>query len=236
MKLAWVLFLCCATSVALAAGEAKMPVDLTLQWRVSLDASGGIVAMTPVDGQNAELYRRLDAAVRGWRFAAGRVDGVPAPAETTLSVDLRLEPTDGGYRLKLRDAGAGGAYATRTAPKYPDGALMSHRGGGVLLRVQYDSAGRVTDATVVEGGLPKPGNDIERAAVASVKHWTFRPESIAGHPKAGEVMVPMCFSARPNIRECRFTDPVSNREIGADGPTSIDPIVKLETNVADRVL
>jgi TonB family protein len=236
MKLAIALVLGCAASAVLAAEEARKPIDLTLQWHVSLDANGGIVSMKPVDEKNAELYRRLDPEVHAWHFSAGRVDGVAAPAETTLTVNLRLEPTDGGYRVNLRGAGAGGSYATTTAPRYPDGALMSHRGGGVLLRVRYDSEGRVTDAAAVEGGLPKPGNDIERAAVASVKHWTFRPESIAGHPEAGTVMVPICFSAGPGAHACRFTDPASKREIGAGGPTSIDPIVRLDTNIADRVL
>ena len=236
MKLALALLLGCAASAAFAAEEAKKPIDLTLQWHVSLDANGGVVSMKPVDDKNAELYRRLDPEVHAWHFSAGRVNGVSAPAETTLTVNLRLEPAEGGYRLNLRGAGAGGAYATTTAPKYPDGALVSHRGGGVLLRVQYDSAGRVTDATVVEGGSPKAGNDIERAALASVKHWTFRPESIAGHPEAGTVMVPICFSAGPKVSECRFVDPDSKRDLGEGGPTSIDPIVKLDTNIADRVL
>ena len=49
-------------------------------------------------------------------------------------------------------------------------------------------------------------------------------------------MVPICFSAGPEAHACRFTDPASKREIGAGGPTSIDPIVRLDTNIADRVL
>lgn len=236
MKLAFALILGSAACAAFAADEARKPIDLTLQWHVSLDANGGILSMNPIDDKNADLYRRLDSEVRSWHFAAGRIDGVPAPAETTLSVNLRLEPTDGGYRLNLRHAGAGGTYATTTSPKYPDGALVSHRGGGVLLRVDYDSDGRVTDATAVEGGSPKAGNDIRHAAVASVKHWTFRPESIAGHPKAGAALVPICFSVEPRTFECRFTDPGSKREIGEGGSLSIDPIVRLDTNVADRVL
>lgn len=236
MKLAFALMLAGAAGAALAADEARKPIDLGLQWHVSLDASSKIVAMTPVDDRNAELYRRLDAEVRSWHFTTGRIDGAPVPAETTLSVRIRLEPTEGGYKLNLLSAGAGGTYATTTAPKYPDGALVSHRGGGVLLHVDYDSDGRVTDAAVVEGGSPKAGNDIQHAAVASVKHWTFRPESIAGHPKAGAAIVPICFTVEPKTFECRFTDPGSKREIGDGVPMAIDPVVRLDTNVADRVL
>jgi TonB family protein len=235
MKNRVALLLGCAATVALAADDARKPIDLTLQWHVSLDAAGHVVSMKPVDDKNAELYHRLDPEVQGWHFTTGRIDGVAVPAETTLTVNLRLDPTDGGYRVNLRGAGAGGAYATTTAPKYPDGALMSHRGGGVLLHVDYDRDGRVTSASVIEGGLPKPGNDIEHAAVAAVKHWTFRPESIAGQPKAGAVVVPICFTVEPKTFECRFTDPGSKREI-VDTPVSIDPVVRLDTNIADRVL
>jgi TonB family protein len=236
MKLALALMLGIASSTALAAdAPPSKPIDLTLQWHVSLDANGVVASMEPVDDRNAALYRRLEPEVRSWHFSAGRINGVPAPAETTLTVNLRLDPIADGYHVNLRGASAGGAYVTTTAPKYPDGALMSHRGGGVLLHVHYDSEGRVTDASVLDGATPKPGNDIERAAVASVKHWTFRPESIAGHAKAGEVLVPICFTVEPKTYECRFTDPVSKREIG-DTPLSIDPIVRLDTNVADRVL
>lgn len=49
-------------------------------------------------------------------------------------------------------------------------------------------------------------------------------------------MVPICFSVEPRTFECEFTDPATKREIGDGAPTSIDPIVKLDTNVADRVL
>jgi hypothetical protein len=55
MKLAIALVLGCAASTVLAAEEARKPIDLTLQWHVSLDANGGIVSMKPVDEKNAEL-------------------------------------------------------------------------------------------------------------------------------------------------------------------------------------
>jgi hypothetical protein len=48
-------------------------------------------------------------------------------------------------------------------------------------------------------------------------------------------MVPICFSVEPKTFECRFTDPASKREIG-DAPLTVDPIVRLDTNVAERVL
>ncbi|MET0229776.1 MAG: TonB family protein [Rhodanobacteraceae bacterium] len=215
---------------AIAAADPAKPIDLTLQWRASVDADGKLIALQAADDQHAELYRQLDADVRTWHFASGKVDGVPTAAETTLTVHLRLTPVDGGYHVDVRDAQAGPGYGRMTPPKYPDGAVMSHRGGGVLLRVAYDADGRVTGAETIEGGFPKPGNDIEHSALAAVKSWTFRPESIGGHGRPGVAIVPMCFSVGPGAREakCRFTDPVTRHAIEDGGLLAVDPLVRVE--------
>jgi TonB family protein len=225
------LSLVAVAACAIAADEPAKPVDLTLQWRASVDADGKLTSLQPADDKYAELYRKLDPEVRAWHFAAGKVDGVPTAAETTLTAHLRLTPVDGGYHIDVRDAQAGVGYGRVTAPKYPDGAVMSHRGGGVLVRVAYDAEGRVTNAETIDGGFPKPGNDIEHSAVAAVKGWTFKPESIGGHGRPGIAIVPVCFSVGPGAREarCRFTDPVSKRDIADGGLLAVDPLVRVET-------
>jgi TonB family protein len=225
------LTLSAVAACAMAADESAKPVDLTLQWSASVDADGKLTALAPVDEKYAELYKRLEADVRSWHFSSGKVDGVPAAAETTLTVHLHLTPVEGGYHIDVRSAEAGPRYAKMTTPKYPDGALMSHRGGGVLIRATYDADGRVTKAETTEGGFPKPGNDIEHAALAAVKGWTFKPESIGGHGRAGVAIVPVCFSVGPGPLEtkCRFTDPVSKRDVENGGLLAIDPLIHVET-------
>ena len=106
---------------------------------------------------------------------------------------------------------------------------MSHRGGGVLLRVTYDGEGKVRNAETIEGGYPKAGNDIEHAAVAAMKHWTFKPESIGGRGYGGVAIVPMCFSVAPGPETpCRFIDPASNQDIRNGGLLAVDPLVHIE--------
>lgn len=222
--------------VGAIAADAPTTVDLTMSWSMVLDADGAITSLQPVEDVNAALYQRLEPAIRKWHFTSGKVDGKPAPAETTLTVNITMEPVEGGYRVRLRHAGTGARYAKMTAPKYPDGALMSHRGGAVLLIVHYDADGQVTDAAPIDGGLPKPGADIERAAVVALRHWTFTPERIAGHGVAGAVKVPLCFNAPPARDNCRWTDAGGDAPIEADHPLALDSVVRLDGDVAGRTL
>jgi len=220
------------SQLACAAAPQKS-VDLTMSWRVSLDAKGAITSLEPADASNPGLYQRLGPEIRKWHFATGKVRGVPAPAETTLTVQITLQPVDGFYRVLLRSAGTGARYATVTTPKYPDGAMMSKRGGAVLLEVHYDAKGNVTEVSLLEGGLPKPGSDIERSAIAAVKHWTFTPESIAGHGIAGVVRVPVCFSARPGAENtCRWKVGGSDVPLDTKMPIAMNSVVHLETEIA----
>jgi TonB family protein len=232
-----VLGLMCLMWASAAHAGAGKPVDLTMSWSVALDASGAITSLTPTQTTNPGLYQRLEPAIRKWHFTTGKVKGVPVASETTLTLHVTLEPVDGFYRVRLRDAGTGARYATMTPPKYPDDAVTSKRGGAVMLEVRYDASGKVTNAVVVEGGLPKPGNDIERAAVAAVKHWTFTPESIGGHGVAGIARVPMCFSAREGTdNACRWRVGESEVSLDTNTPLVMNSVVHLETEVAGRAL
>jgi len=139
--------------LAVAGAAAPKPIDLTMSWSLSLDASGAITALAPTVQTNQELYQRLEPSIRKWQFTTGKVNGKPAPAQTTLTVHITLEPADGLYRVRVRDAATGPRYATMTPPKYPDGALVSRRGGAVMLEVDYDAAGNVTSAKPIDGGL-----------------------------------------------------------------------------------
>ncbi|HEV7491014.1 MAG TPA: TonB family protein [Rhodanobacteraceae bacterium] len=223
--------------LALAAHAPPKPVDLTMSWSLSLDATGAITSLQPTVETNRGIYQRLEPAVRKWHFTTGKVNGKPAPAQTTLTLNIRLEPVDGFYRVLVRNAGTGARYGTMTAPKYPDGAEMSKRGGAVMLEVHYDAAGNVTSAKPIDGGLPKAGSDIEHAAVAAVKHWTFTPETIAGHGLAGVAHVPICFSARIGADDsCRWHVGGADVELDTNWPLAMNSVVHLETDATKQEL
>lgn len=232
-----VLMLWLAPVLAFAGAAAPKPVDLTMSWNLSLDTSGAITALTPTVETNRALYQRLEPGIRKWQFTTGKVDGKPAPAQTTLTVHITLEPVGELYRVRVRDAATGPRYATKTPPKYPDGALVSRRGGAVMLEVDYDAAGNVTSAKPIDGGLPKAGSDIEHAAVAAVKHWTFTPETIAGHGLAGVVRVPLCFSAYPGGENaCRWQVGGADVALDTQSLLAVNSVVHLETDATKQEL
>lgn len=237
MSRAFVLLLSLMPVLGLAAQRTPKPVDLTLSWSVSLDASGAITSLQPTVQSNAGIYQRLEPAVRKWHFTTGKVNGKPAPAETTLTLNITLAPVDGFYRVRVRGVGTGARYATTTEPKYPEGAVVSKRGGAVLLEVHYDAAGNVTSAKPIDGGVPKAGNDIEHAAVAAVKHWTFTPEKIAGHGLAGVAHVPLCFSAHTGADDlCRWHVGDADVELDTKSPLAMNSVVHLETDATKQEL
>jgi TonB family protein len=211
------------------AADDSGPIDVTLTWSASVAADGQLTVLKPDDDANPELYKRFDADVRKWRFTPGKVNGVPTATNTTLTVKIRLTPVPGGFRPEILDATSGVGYGRKTAPKYPEGAVKSHRGGGVLLRVTFDGEGKVRNAEAIEGSSPKAGDDIERAALAAMKHWTFKPESIGGRGYGGVAIVPLCFSVGPGPETpCRFIYPGSNQDLRDGGLLAVDPLVHLE--------
>jgi TonB family protein len=75
-------------------------------------------------------------------------------------------------------------------PIYPDAALKSCAHGVVRLRLLFDAAGIVQQVAIDQSS----GNtDLDAAAAASARHWTFHPACIDGQPIAGEAIYPVNF-------------------------------------------
>lgn len=86
------------------------------------------------------------------------------------------------------DGGAG-----NPAPRYPYFARERGWEGRVVLRVAVDSAGSPGDVAI---GRSSGRDMLDRAAMAAVRKWRFRPASRAGRPVAGVVEVPISFRLR----------------------------------------
>ena len=126
------LLLLVGLSCSGAALAAKPAQDLhfTQSWRVSLDASGAVTHLEPTDTLEPAVAAPLERAIGGWRFAPGRVDGVAAPTETMLTLDVRFVAVDGD--------------ATRSAStmRAPAGASIRKAVGGIsrASRTRHSSA------------------------------------------------------------------------------------------------
>jgi TonB family protein len=233
-----------------AGTDAAAPLALDTTWTVSLDADGRVVELKQESRVKPLVAEPLERAIRGWSFEPGRVDGRPAATETTLNVAITLEPHGEGYAVRVKNARTGGGVARTTAPTFPRSALPS-RGSDVfsalaVVEVRYDEAGKVIAADVAPGA-PKVRRDVGKAALDSVRRWTFRPERVDGHAIAATVYVPLCFTASVDSRKAmnaqceKWTPPGARAGIGGDGSGvgeafALAPAATLKSEVVGRTL
>jgi protein TonB len=78
------------------------------------------------------------------------------------------------------------------APSYPPEAFRNGESGTVLLRVHVDPQGSPYAVDLVQSSRSRA---LDRAASQAVRRWRFRPAMRGGQPVAGEVQVPITFSA-----------------------------------------
>ena len=106
-----------ATDAAAAADAAKF----CTKWLISLDASGRVTAIEPTDNTLVDVARvPLEHAIREWRFVPGRVNDVPSPTQTILTLDIALGPAgDDRFNVRIDDARTGGDITVNGARKPP---------------------------------------------------------------------------------------------------------------------
>jgi len=127
------------------------------------------------------------------------VTGVTAAAHHTAA-------SGGGPARKLpgfgsgKGRGGGGdgsyvapSYLNNPPPPYPLAARLSRREGTVLLEVTVTGQGRVAEVEVLRSSGEA---DLDRAAVAAVRRWTFHPATAGGRAVAARVEVPVRFRLR----------------------------------------
>jgi iron complex outermembrane receptor protein len=75
-------------------------------------------------------------------------------------------------------------------PVYPPSALATRRQAEVMLAVTVDADGHVLKADVLRSG----GADLDEAATAPVRQWTFAPATKDGKPMASRIKVSLHFA------------------------------------------
>jgi protein TonB len=86
------------------------------------------------------------------------------------------------------------SYLSHPQPDYPGEAKENGRQGMVMLDVLVSAEGRpVKVALARSSGTP----ELDQAALAAVRQWTFRPGRRAGVPAAAHALVPVRFELEP---------------------------------------
>ena len=190
------------------------------------------------------LAEPLAAAIRGWAFEPGRVDGQPAATETTLYVTAVLEPVADGYAVRVENARTGIAMSrdTTVAPQFPQRVVKSVRtpyAGLGVVKTEYNAMGKVLKAEPA-ADVPESDGVLARSAARAVKRWTFRPERVAGHGVPGTVYVPVCFQLQRDGEKAEpcpaWTRPGAAAAGEGSDPVTPEPVTQLKEDVTGKAL
>ena len=76
-------------------------------------------------------------------------------------------------------------------PKYPPAAARSGIEGTVILIIDVDANGKVTNVSVEKSSRNR---DLDRAAMEAARKWSFSPSIVNGVKASGRVRVPVDFN------------------------------------------
>jgi TonB family protein len=207
---------------ALAAEPSAVPIHAVVD--VELDAKGNILSIEPADDVAREIADFLRGEISAWEFLPATRDGRPVPTRTSVGVRLEATGERNGKTIEVRivDAGTGPRYAQAKMPRFPMVALDRRETGEVLLRVDFDTNGRVVDVAI-EKRVGRPYFD--RVAMDAVREWTFQPERVGDVGLAATVFVPIRFCI-PG-RACKML-PAQPKGPQGDGPRLVgEPAAKI---------
>lgn len=122
--------------------------------------------------------------------------------------DLAAGPGTGGFLINIGRGGRGSGGGngggllddvdapptpvSKIQPSYPSGLLKSGVGGRVLIFCVVDETGKVVSASVKQSAHP----DLDKAAIAAVTKWKFKPANKAGRSVTAKCVVPFNFEVK----------------------------------------
>ena len=179
---------------------------------------------------DAKLAGFLQRTIESWEFEPATVNGRPATAKTTLTINMsaRIADSDGTVRLQIDSATTGPGYASRKPPRYPVKAWRASEAGEVMMSVEIDAKGNVKSARIERSVA---SGTLEKSALMAVKGWTFIPERVDGMPIATTALVPIsfCIAGKP----CPRLSPDAEPSDSQPAPIARS-VVALKTEVAAR--
>lgn len=229
----------------LADTPAQDPIKLQLSWRVSVDAQGHVLSLTPQGKSTADrvpaIRERIEEAVRKWGLIPGEINGKPAPSQTGLHVTILVTPQgENSIRLVVKDATTGASIAHMRPPRYPADAVHSRHSGLVLVKLSYDENGDVTQVEPA-ANTPEVDPSLTKASLAAARTWKFEPESVDGHARAGAAITPVCFNlvdqmGRKMKNNCDWKPSPDKEPIEEGESFALNPVTRLASDVIGSTL
>jgi len=114
---------------------------------------------------------------------------VPEPRPS----DIATPPTPPAPPAQATDIGASVDISSKNMnpPKYPPSAFRSGAQGEVILIIDVDANGNVTNVSVEKSSRNR---DLDRAAMDAARKWRFNAAVVNGQKTAGRVRVPVNFA------------------------------------------
>lgn len=163
----------------------------TLEWQKKGEAAGLITG-------------RLEPMIRAWEFEPGKIDGVPAPTDTFLTVQvLGEELDDGSMNLSLGDVRTGAVLETITPPRYPLREARNGNSAQLVATLEISAEGEVRAADVeVEASRQGSGAAFVDSLKDVVAEWKPSLERVGGVPVAATLRMPVQFCGPGDMRWC----------------------------------
>lgn len=202
----FLLLMLLAAVSPLQAQDRELRLDVSGE--IAIDHQGAVYDYRIHTILTPEVRQIVDRSVRRWTFEPVVRDGKPVHAKSGMHLTLMAIPVDAGYQLRIEQVlfvGNRGAEKM-AAPQYPREQLRAGLGAAVLVAVRVDAEGNVTDAVAVQSAVTgarrrdRSSEPFEKASVAAMKQWRFRPADLAaGEPAEATLVVPMVYAvgARP---------------------------------------
>ena len=116
---------------------------------------------------------------------------VVAPVETAPpAATARQQPPASERRQPAVERNRDARPLQQPAPEYPVAALRAREEGTVLVRAEIDASGKPGNVALAQRSRSR---DLDRAALAAVRNWTFEPAIRDGKAVASTVQVPVDF-------------------------------------------
>ncbi|KAF1703069.1 energy transducer TonB [Pseudoxanthomonas suwonensis] len=127
------------------------------------------------------------------------VDAPPPPEAPPIDVpeprptDVFQEPSPPAPPAPVADIAASVDISSKNMnpPRYPPAAARAGIEGEVILVIDVDANGNVTNVTVEKSSRNR---DLDRAAIEAARKWRFNPATVGGQKSAGRVRVPVNFT------------------------------------------
>lgn len=211
---------------AVAQSPAQQPERLHT-WSVTINPQGQVSSWQLNAGQDDAYAGQLANMLRGWHFSAQ--DAVAGQSVQTFVRVVSRADAQGAPQVL--DVSVGPTPNRLSAPVYPQASQRAGAEGVVVLRLQLDASGAVSQREVfdTQGVVDRR---MAAAAMSAARDWQFTPEVVAGQAVAGEVLFPVCFYVSENRDQtCTWNGPQRAEHSGL-AIVQLTPSVQLSTPIA----